>query len=459
MKNPILIPELRELLKKKNFQILKSFIDDQHSKEVAEYLGLLEPQEIWEILDIVDIQKRSEIFCYLDMDVQVTMVSGQLKYKITELLKQISNDDRADLFLHLEKNVADRLMLLLPLNDRTDILKLTSYKEKTAGAIMTTDYANLYENDSIENAIEKIRSMAPSKETIYYIYVTNDEGKLIGFVSLRKMILSGPNQQIKDIMKKDVIYAYVNDEQEKAANLIEKYDLIALPVVDYNEKLAGIITYDDAIDVIRDEETEDLEKLMAISGGVEERSYLDIPVFTHFKKRISWVIILGVIGLLSSVIMKGFQGTLEKIIILTFYIPLLNSAGGNTGSQSATVVLRAIALKELFPRDISKVIKKEFLISTLICICFGLLTYLGVMLFSAGQDIPKEFTLTSIALLVSLALSIQVVWSTLFGAIIPIIATKLRLDPAVISNPALTTIVDMGGITMYFTLANQVLGI
>ena len=361
MKNPILIPELRDLLKKKNYQVLKSFIDDQHAKEIAEYLGLLKPQELWEILDIVDIHKRSEIFCYMDMDVQITMVSGELKKNVTDLLKQISHDDRADLFLHLEKKVADRLLLLLPLNVRTDILNLTSYKEETAGAIMTTDYANLFETDSIETAIGKIRNMAPSKETIYYIYVTNKQRKLIGFISLRNMILAGPNQQIKDIMKRDVIYTYVDDDQEKAANLIEKYDLLALPVVDHNERLAGIITYDDAIDVIREEETEDLEKLMAISGGVEDRSYLDVPVFTHFKKRISWVIILGIIGLLSGVIMKGFQGTLEKLIILTFYIPLLNSAGGNTGSQSATVVLRAIALKELFPNDINKVIKKNIM--------------------------------------------------------------------------------------------------
>ncbi|MDY6935052.1 MAG: magnesium transporter [Spirochaetota bacterium] len=459
MKNPIFIPELRDLLKKKKYQILKSFLEDHHEKENAEFLGLLEPDEIWKILNLVDIYKRAEIFSYLDMDVQVSMVSTELKKNVTELLMQMSHDDRADLFQHLEKDVVDKLLLLLPPKERRDILQLTSYCEGSTGAIMTTDYATLYENDVVEIAIKKLRRVAPSKETIYYIYVTDEQNRLIGFVSLRKIIIARPKQKIKDIMKKDVISIYVDDDQERAAKIIEEYDLIALPVVDHNEKLAGIITHDDAIDIIREEETEDLEKLMAISGGVEEKSYLDLPAYIHFRKRIYWVIILGVLGLFAGIILKVFQGSLEKLILLTFYIPLLNSAGGNTGTQAASVVLRAIILNELFPKDIMKVVKKELVISVLICLCLGSVVYIGVMLFSSGQDIPSGFKLQNIAALISLALSIQVIWSTLFGAVIPIFATKLKLDPAVISSPALTTLVDMGGITIYFTTAKLLLDI
>jgi len=459
MKNPILIPELRDLLKTNNYEILKSFLDDHHEKEIAEYLGLLNPDEIWKILSFVNSYKRAEIFCYLDMDVQVNMVSGRHKRDITELLMQMSHDDRADLFQHLKSNVADKLLVLLPLKERIDVINLTSYKAETAGAIMTTDYTTLNETVTVGNAIIKIRMEAPSKETIYYIYVTNNLGKLIGFVSLRRIILADPDQKIKELMKSDVIFTHVDDDQEVAASVIEEYDLLALPVVDYKNRLLGIITYDDAIDIIREEQTEDLEKLMAIRGGVEEKSYLDIGAYVHFKKRVLWVIILGVLGLVSGMIISGFKDILKSLIILTFYMPLLNSAGGNTGSQSATVVLRAITLKELFPEDFFRVIKKEFSIGLMLCVCLGVMTYLRVLLFSNNQDIPSQFTLGTIAFLISIALSIQVIGSTVFGSVIPIIAIKLKLDPAVISSPALTTVVDMAGITIYFTTAKLVLGI
>ncbi len=459
MKNPILVPEIRELLKKKRYKVLRSFLDDHHEKEIAEYLGFLNPKEIWTVLNLVDVYKRAEIFSYLEMETQVEMVSVELRKNVTELLMGMSHDDRADLFQHLEKDVADKLLLVLPPKERTDIINLTSYEAETAGAIMTTDYATLFGHDTVEESIKKIRREAPSKETIYYIYVTNEAGRLIGFVSLRNIILSRPKQKIMDVMKSDVIFIYVDDDQEKAAMMIEEYDLIALPVVDHSERLVGIITHDDAIDIIREEQTEDLEKLMAISGGVHEKSYLDVPAYTHFKKRVFWVIVLGILGLVSGLIIQRFQNILESLIILTFYMPLLNAAGGNTGSQSATVVIRAISLNELLPRDVFKVMKKELIISALLCACLGLMTYLRVLFFTVDSAIPSRFTLGKIAAVISLALSIQVVWSTIFGAVIPIIATKLKIDPAVVSSPALTTIVDMGGITIYFLAAKIILGI
>ena len=272
MKNPILVPELRELLRKKRFAVLKEFIDEHHEREIAEYLGLLRPDEILRILNLTGLYKRAEIFSYLDMDVQVELVSGESKKNVAELLMQMSPDDRADLFQHLEKSVADKLLLLLPLNERLDVIRLTSYLEETAGAIMTTDYATLLETDRVEQAIKKLRREAPSKETIYYSYVTDDGGRLIGFVSLRNLILARPRRRVESVMKRDIIFARVDDDREKAAGLIAEYDLIALPIVDHSERLVGIITHDDAMDIMRDEQTEDMERLMAISGGVDRKS-------------------------------------------------------------------------------------------------------------------------------------------------------------------------------------------
>ena len=459
MKNPILVPELRELLKKKRLSILRSFMEEGHAKEIAEYVTMLSPAEIWKLLNLVDKHRMVDIFSYLDMDVQVEMASGSTKKNITELLKEMSHDDRADLFQHLDPEMAGRLLILLPVSERTDIIKLTSYREETAGAIMTTDFITLNENDTVENAIRKIRREAPSKETIYYVYVTSNEKKLLGFISLRKIILAQPKQKIGEIMKREVIYAHVSDDQEFVARLIDEYDLIALPIVDAGERLSGIITYDDAIDIIRDEQTEDLEKLMAISGGVEEKPYLELPPYIHFRKRVFWVVILGIFGLVTGLIIEYFQKTLETLIILAFYMPLLNAAGGNTGSQSATVVMRSLTLKELTPRDILKVARKEFIVSSLLSLCLALVTFGRVILFSHRETIPANFELNTIALVIAVSLGLQVIWATVFGALIPIIATRVKIDPAVVSSPLLATIVDMGGIVIYFSVAKVILGI
>ncbi len=459
MKNPILVPELRDLLKRKKNGILKTFLEDGHPKEIAEYLGMLNPDEILKIINFVEKKLRVEIFSYLDMDVQVEMVSGPGRKNIKELLMEMSHDDRADLFQHLEKHVVDRLLVLMPLSERADIVKLTSYQEETAGAIMTTDFATLNEHDTVEKSIAKIRREAPSKETIYYIYVTDDDKKLIGFVSLRRLIISKPKAKVEDIMKRDVKFAYTSNDRETASRIIEEFDLLALPIVDEEERLAGIVTYDDAMDILKEEQTEDLEKLMAISGGVEDKTYLEVHALTHFKKRAFWVIILGIMGIATGMIIESFRSTLESLIVLTFYMPLLNAAGGNTGSQSATVVMRALTLNELSFRDVFKVIRKEFTISIFLSICLGIIVFFRVYSLTPSASIPDSFTLGNISLVISLSLALQVVWSTVFGAVIPLVASKLKIDPAVVSSPLLSTVVDMGGILIYFAMAKAILGI
>lgn len=458
MKNPALVPEIRELFKKKKTGILKAFLAENHPKDIAEFLSMLQPNEIWNILDLVDVYTRVDIFNYFDMDVQVELVSGEMKRHITELLKELSPDSRADLFLHLKKNVADMLLLLLPINERADVIKLTSYREKSAGSIMTTDHAFLNENDTVEQAIRKVRREAPSKETVYYIYVIDDEGKLIGFVSLENLILAKARQRIKDIMKREVIYAYVDDDEEHAAKLIEEYDLIAIPIVDGSQKLLGIVTYDDAIDIIRKEQTEDMERLMAISGEVADKPYLEVPAYVHFKKRAFWVIVLALFGLVTGLIVQSYQEVLATFMVLAFYMPMLNATGGNTGSQSATVVLRSLTLNEITPADIWKVVKKEFKISLMLSVCLGAIIFCRVIFFSQS-DIGQGVSAERVALVIALSLALQVIWSTTLGAVVPLAAKKLKVDPALVSSPLLSTLVDMGGIIIYFSIAKLILGI
>jgi len=459
MKNPLIIPEIKDLLKKNKLSILKNFMAEHHPQEIAEYIQLLNHNEIWQLFNLVDTKQSVEIFSFFEIDVQADLAAGSMRKNITVLLQEMSHDDRADLFNYLDRNIANKLLLLLPVSDRADVIKLTSYEEDTAGGIMTTDYATLNEDETVEISIKKIRKMAPSRETVFYIYVTDNEGKLIGFVSLTDLILARPSQKISKIMKKDIIFGQTDNDREIIAELIGKYDLLAIPIVDKDEKLAGIVTYDDAIDVIREEQTEDMEKFMAISGGVEEKGYLDVPALVHFKKRAFWVVTLGFFGLLTGLIVESFQKTLEALIILTFYMPLLNAAGGNTGSQSATVVLRAMTLRELDPRDILKVMKKEIVISFLLSLCLGTMTFLRVYFFTSASTIPATFTMLNISLVIGISLMLQVIWSTMFGAVVPILAEKVKVDPAVVSSPLLTTFVDMGGIIIYFLMAKLILGI
>ena len=418
MKNPILVPELKDLLRRKRFNVIRSFLEDQHPKENAEYLGFLEPEEIWKILSLVDKYTAAEIFGYLDIDVQVSMASGKFKSNLRTLLQEMSHDDRAYLFQHLDKEIVNRLLPLLPARDRADVINLTSYREETCGAIMTTDYATLLESDTAERAVKKIRREAPGKETVYYIYVTDNQGTLVGFVSLRKLILSRPKDLVKNLMKGDVIYVLTDDDQEKAARLIDEYDLLALPVVDSDMKMAGIITYDDAIDIIRDEQTEDLEKLAAISGGVEDTPYLEVPVWVHYKKRVGWVVILAALQFISGMIIEGFHDTLQYLIILAYYMPLLNSAGGNTGSQSSTMVIRAIALNQIVPRDIINVVKKELSVSLMIAASVAVLVFCRVMITPSGHAaVPAHLWMGKIAIMISLALAIQIIWATVLGSL------------------------------------------
>lgn len=324
---------------------------------------------------------------------------------------------------------------------------------------MTSEYISITDYIQVSEALKRVRLEATKKETIYYLYVINEKRALIGFVSLSDLILANPDSLIKDIMQDEVIYAEVDEDQEKAARKIQKYDLIAIPVVNGNHTLVGIITHDDALDIITQEQTEDLEKIMAIGGTHEAGVYLRTPALTHFKNRAVWIISLAALGLVSGIIIHSFESTLSTMMILALYMPMVADTGGNTGSQSATVIVRALALGEVTFRDTLRVLWKELRISILLAIALGLLSWGKVMFLSQGTEIPQGFNLEIIGFAIAIALSLQVVTATLTGALLPLIASKLKLDPAVVASPALTTVVDITGLLIYFTTAKTFLGI
>lgn len=459
MENLILLPELKEIIEKQNWAQFVEICQEIHPAEIAELISSLEPNEVWILIEKVDLETRSEIFSQLDLDLQTEIAEIINRKQLVELLTEMPSDDRVDLFKKFPEEKQELILPALAQAEREDIRRLASYPEGSAGSVMTSEYVSIPENIKVSEALRRLRLEAPKKETIYYSYVINDIRQLIGFVSLSDLILANPDSLIKDIMHDEVVFAEVDEDQEKAARKIQKYDLIAIPVVNGNHTLVGIITHDDAIDIITQEQTEDLEKIMAIGGTHEAGVYLKTPALTHFKNRAVWIISLAALGLVSGVIIHSFEATLSTMMILALYMPMVADTGGNTGSQSATVIVRALALGEVSFSDTLKVLWKEFRISTLLSIALGLLSWGKVMFLSQGSEIPLGFNLGTIGFAIAIALSLQVITATMIGALLPLIASKLKFDPAVVASPALTTVVDITGLLIYFSVAKLILGI
>jgi magnesium transporter len=457
MKNPLLIPELRELIEAKDTPAIQDLCRQTHPETIAELIEGLEPDEIWAILHMLDPHLRALIFSHFDLDCQVELATGQSRRQMASLLEEMPADDRADLIQKLDESVRNELLPMVAKAEREDIRKLVQYEEETAGAVMSTDYAVLKPDMDITQAIEQLRTQAPDKETIYYIYVVNDARKLIGFVSLKDIIVARPGRHIRDLMHTDIIKACVNEDQESVARKIEKYDLIAIPVIDDNDVIVGIVTHDDAMDIIRQEQTEDIEKLMAISGQHETTPYLKIPAWRHFRNRSGWIIALGVLGLISGMIVQRYEALLVQFAVLASFMPMLADTGGNTGSQSATLVIRALALREISIRDILRVLFKEFQVAVPLACVMAVLAFGRLIFFADPGMMPSGISLSLVGLAIGVALALQVMTATLIGAMLPLGAAAFKLDPAIVASPALTTIVDITGLLIYFSIIKMLI--
>jgi len=459
MRNPLLAPELRELIEKKDGAALQAFCASQHPTTAAEFLASLTAPEIWHCLTRLEPRLRAEIFADLDQDLQIELAQSLSRQDLAQVINYMSADERVDLLKRLPEDVQEALFPVLAQAEGENIRRLSSHAEGTAGAVMTSDYATLSPDETVEEAIAKLRREAPDRETIYYSYVVDSSRRLIGLVSLKDLILARADKRIEEIMHRDLIFAHVTDDQEDVVHKIAKYDLIALPVVNDNNVLMGIITHDDAIDIIRQEHTEDMEKLMAIAGLHETGTYLRTSPWGHFKNRCVWLVALAALGLVSGYIVQSFEGLLLQFAILATFMPMLADTGGNAGSQSATLVVRALAVREISSQDLLTVFWKEFKVGVSLTLLLGTFAVGRVFLFAGGSTRPDGYSLPSIGLAIGLALGIQVLTSTLIGALLPLAAAKMKFDPAVVASPALTTVVDITGLLIFFTTARLMLGI
>lgn len=422
--------------------------------EVGELLMRLDDLELPGILDLFEPEQQGFIVAEFPIERQLLLFQSLSKKRFTLIFEQMPSESRADLFQHLTQQEQAALLPYLSKAVRENVIALSAYPPDTAGGIMSTDFATVQENMTCAEAIDKVRQDSPSKRTIYYIYVTDSNQVMQGFVTLKALIISDPQTPVSQAMHRQFAFAYVDEDREEVAHKIEKYDLVALPILNRNDQLVGIVTHDEALDVMRDEYTEDMEKFMGITRAAAEFDYMNTSTWQHFKKRSFWVVSLAALGIVSGIIIHSYEDALTQLLILALYMPMVADTGGNTGSQAATVVIRAMALGQINVRNWLAVVWKEAKVAFLLAVMLGLLAYGKVLYLSWETEIPAMYSLSKIAFVIAFALSLQVISATLIGALLPLITRRLGGDPAVVASPAITTIVDVTGLLIYFSVAS-----
>ena len=376
-----------------------------------------------------------------------------------EILRKLVDDDRTDILQDVSNEARKRYLALLKPEQQETTRSLMRYEEDTAGGRMTTHAARISLGATVKEALEVLREYKNSAESLARIYVVDEDGRLRGKIRLRELAFNSWDTLVEDIMDQADLFILASSDQEEAAQMFTKYDMTLLPVVDEYDHLLGVITHDDVLEIIEEESTEDIEKMSGIAGEQSEQTYLNTSVATHFKRRFPWLLVLALLAISSGYVMLRFEHMLSSIYLLALYLPMVVAAGGNTGGQAATMVIRAMSLGELEAGSTAKVITKElslgaFLGATLGC-CIALITLFILPIFN--PPLPEGIAMSTFALAVSVALGAQITTSTLSGALLPLGARAIKLDPAVVAAPAITTLVDISGMVIYFTAAQAIL--
>lgn len=447
MANPLLLPEIREMLAENDDQGISEVMNELHPASIAEFAEGLSVEETWELLSHGDVHRQAQVFPFFSPEKEVELVEGIGRERMSKLLEAMSHDDRVDLLRQCDEETVDSLLPLIAKADREDIRRLLTYSEQQAGSVMTTDYATLPLDITVQEAINHLRQQAPDKETIYYVYVVDDERHLVGFVSLRDLILAKPRDIIRDIMTEEVVFVRADQDQEDVARECARFDFLAIPVLDDQNRIIGIVTHDDVIDVLEEEAAEDIAR----QGASEPigQPYFSVSILRLLRSRIVWLCMLAIAATLTVNVLSVFEKTLETVVTLSLFIPLLIGVGGNAGAQSATTIVRSLATDEVTSRDLFRVICREARVGFL----------LGSALAALGFVIVWMIFDMDMAFILSLSLVAICTLASLVGALMPILANRVGVDPAVVSAPFVTTIVDATGLIVYLLIARAVLGI
>ena len=451
-----LLEEIEEMTRRKQYKALRDILVELEPADIADLFDDL-PEEMLPLLfRLLPKEPAAELFVELEPDVQEMLIRGFSNTELKEVLDELYLDDAVDIVEEMPAGVVKRILKHADPDTRKSINEILKYPEDTAGSLMTTEFVDLKRDMTVEDALKRIRRTGTDKETINVCYVVDPARKLLGIASLRTILLSDEDDIIEDIMDPNVISVTTLEDKEDVAQTFSKYNFIALPVVDKENRLVGIITVDDAIDVMEEETTEDFEKMAAMLPS--DKPYLKTGVLETWKARIPWLLILMLSATFTGIILNHYETALAACIVLNSFIPMLTGTGGNSGTQASTAVIRALSLDEVEFSDLGHVIWKELRVALLCGACLGGANFVKMMLVDRALLHNAAVTPT-VALVVCLTLVFVVFFAKLVGCSLPILAEKLGFDPAVMASPFITTIVDVLSLLIYFSIASALLGL
>ena len=448
------IEELLDMIGRRDVPAIKAYFADQNPIDIAELLSEDAELPLAKLYRLLPKTLAAEVFVEMDSDTQAKLIAELSDKEIAETMSELFYDDAADLVEEMPATVVKRILKNTATEDRSEINKLLKFKDDSAGSIMTTEFVELKREMTVGEALDHIRRVAPDKETVYTCYVTDGTRHLLGLVTALALLTSPTDKKIGDLMNEHVISARTSDDREEVAKTLTKYDFLALPVVDSEDRLVGIVTVDDALDVISEETEEDFAKMAGMSPS--EAPYLKTPALRLFRARIPWLLLLMVSATFTGMIISGFENALAKQVVLTMFIPMLMDTGGNSGSQSSVTIIRALSLGDVHFGDILRVLRKELTTALLCGVTLAAIAFIKLM--TIDNLLSGGVTLT-VALVVSLTLLCTVLAAKFIGATLPLLVHKVGLDPAVAASPMITTIVDAIALLVYFAIATALLGL
>jgi len=437
--------EILTLLEERQYRELRERLESIHPVDIAEMFLELDEKQILLIFRMLGKDEAAETFTEMGSELRETLLSALTDSEIKEFMDEMYLDDMVDVLTEMPANVVDHLLMATDEEKRKQINMLLNYPEDSAGSIMNVEYIAFQKEMTVEDAILKIRQVGLNRETIYTCYVT-EKRKLIGVVSLKDLLTSGDLRTVEEIMETNIIFAYTHDDQEEVASLINRYGLIAIPIVDKEMRMVGVVTVDDALDVIQEETTEDISMMAGIVTPNED-SYFETSVWQHAKSRIPWLLFLMLSATLSGLVLGHFESAIIAMPILNTFVTMLTGTGGNCGSQSSTLMIRGLAVDEIRFKDLFKVMFKEIRIAFLVGIMLSVVN--GIRIVLMYHDL-------TLALMLGVTLLCTVLLSKTIGCILPLVAKKIGLDPALMAAPLITTLVDTGTILIYFMIATSV---
>lgn len=443
--------DILALFAAKKYARIREIFTEMNPVDIAALLNEFPKEKAAVLFRLLPKELAAETFVEMDSDVQEHLIKSFSDSELKDIMDEMFLDDTVDIVEEMPANVVKRILSNTDATTRAMINKILKYPEDSAGSIMTIEYVSLRKNMTVADALTRIRRTGVDKETIYTCYVTDYNKKLLGMVTAKDLLLSEEDTEIIDIMETNLIYAHTHTDKEEVSQMFSKYDLLALPVVDDEERLVGIVTVDDALDVMEEEATEDIEKMAAIRHV--DKPYFQTSVWQTYKSRIPWLLLLMISATFTGMIITGFEDALSVNIVLSACIPMLMDTGGNCGGQASVTIIRALSLEDVHFKDIFKVIWKEFRVA-LLC---G--TSLAIVNFAKMMILNRSEASVMIILVVSIALFFAVIIAKFIGCILPMLAQKIGFDPAVMSSPFITTIVDALTLLIYFNLAVWILHI